>query len=106
MIQRTTGIFEQRSVLLDRIAAGSAFTANANSNLTQVGRILRDERITLEAVYYPFIRELLSTLETDTFYLAMDESSHQRDFNIFQVGLVTDAMVLPLGSFVYAPDAA
>src|SRR5215210_7516706 len=106
LIQLTSGIFEQRSALLERIAEGSAFTANTNSNLTQVGRILRDERITLERVYYPFIRELLNTMETDTFYLAMDESSHQDDFNIFQVGLVTDALVLPLGCFLYAPDAA
>jgi hypothetical protein len=106
LIQLTTGIFEQRSALLERIAEGSAFTANSVSNLTQVGRILRDERITLAEVYYPFMREILSTMETDTFYLAMDESSHQDDFNIFQVGLVTDAMVLPLGCFLYATDAA
>jgi hypothetical protein len=106
LIQLTTGIFEQRSALLERSAEGSAFTANSVSNLTQVGRILRDERITLAAVYYPFMREIRSTMETDTFSLAMDESSHQDDFNIFQVGLVTDAMVLPLGCFLYATDAA
>jgi hypothetical protein len=105
LIQLTTGIFEQRSALLERIAEGSAFTATSVSNLTQVGRILRDERITLAEVYYPFMREILSTVETDTFYLAMDESSHQDDFNIFQVGLVTDAMVLPLGCFVYATNS-
>jgi len=51
LLQLVTGIFEQRSALLERIAEGSAFTANPVSNLTQVGRILRDERLTLAAVY-------------------------------------------------------
>jgi hypothetical protein len=105
LIQLTTGIFEQRSALVERIAEGSAFTATAGSNVTQVGRILRDERIPLEAVYYPLIQRLLAEMDTDMFYIAMDESSHQGDFHLFQVGLVTDAIVLPLGCFLYATNA-
>jgi hypothetical protein len=34
LLQLVTGIFEQRSALLERIAEGSAFTANPVSNLS------------------------------------------------------------------------
>ena len=54
-IQLVTGIFETRSLLIDTIADSSAFGATATSNATQVRRILRDLRLTLETVYYPFI---------------------------------------------------
>src|SRR3712207_738096 len=47
-IQLVTGIFEQRSLLLETIAESSVFTAADSSNVTQVRRILRDARITLE----------------------------------------------------------
>ena len=100
-IQLTTGIFEQRSVLMERIAEGSAFRGTMSSNTTQVRRILRDTRIHLETVYYPFIKSLLRELPNDVLYFSMDESAHTDGIQIFQVGIITDACTLPLGFIVY-----
>ena len=63
IIQLVTGIFERQSALITQIAKSSAFQANTDSsNETQVRRILRDERLFLASVYYPFIRQLLSEM--------------------------------------------
>ncbi len=47
-IQLVSGIFETRSLLIDTIADSTAFRATASSNATQVRRILRDLRLTME----------------------------------------------------------
>ena len=105
-IQLVTGIFETRSLLIDTIADSSAFGATATSNATQVRRILRDLRLTLETVYYPFIRSMLAAVPATDLYLTVDETSHGTDYNVVQVGWATDGMSLPLGMVIYAPDAA
>src|SRR3954453_7542422 len=46
-IQLVTGIFEERSLLLETIAESTAFSGTDSSNVTQVRRIIRDARITL-----------------------------------------------------------
>jgi hypothetical protein len=106
LIQLAAGIFEKRSVLLDTIAESTVFTAEPLSNVTQVRRIIRDERITLESVYYPLIAHLLSEMTTDVLYLTMDESSHGTDYQLFQVGLATDGISLPLGFLIYGSNDA
>jgi hypothetical protein len=105
-IQLVTGIFEQRSLLLETIAESSVFTGTDSSNVTQVRRIIRDARITLETVFYPFLKRLLAELPNDVLYLTLDETSHQTDYCVVQIGLATDGVSLPLGFHIYAPDAA
>ena len=61
-IQLVTGIFEQRSLLLETIAESTAFTGTDSSNVTQVRRIIRDVRITLNDVFYPLLKELIAEL--------------------------------------------
>jgi len=105
IIQLTAGIFERQSALVAEIAKASAFQANTDSsNETQVRRILRDERLFLCSVYYPFIRQLLKEMAPSELYLTIDESSHLDDFNIFGVALATDGMTIPLGWLLYATD--
>ena len=103
-VHLVTAVFEQRSLLLETIAESSVFTANANSNVTQVRRIIQDERLTLEAIYYPFVRSILAQIPTDVLYLTMDETSHHTDYNLIQVGWATDGVSIPLGFWVYAPN--
>lgn len=105
-IQLVTGIFEQRSLLLETIAESSVFTGTDTSNVTQVRRIIRDTRITLENVFYPFLKHLLTELPNDVLYLTLDETSHQTDYCVVQIGLATDGVSLPLGFHIYAPDEA
>jgi Transposase DDE domain len=105
LIQLVTGIFEQQSLLIEAIADASVFTGTDSSNATQVRRIVRDSRITLAEVYYPFLRQVLATLPGSLFYLTLDETSHASDYCVVQGGLATDAISLPLGYFLYAPDA-
>ena len=100
-VQLTTGIFAQRSLLLERIAEGTAFCATMESNTTQVRRIVRDTRIQCETVYYPCIKSLLSDIDDEVLYVSVDESAHMDGIRLFQVGLVTDACCLPLGFLVY-----
>src|SRR5262245_28164264 len=100
-----TGILEQQSLLLKAIAAGSCFQATPESNFTQVQRIIRDTRLTLEEVYYPFLAELLPAMPGDHAYVTLDQTSHADDFNLVLVGWATDAVSLPLGFVVYATDA-
>jgi len=106
LIQLAAGIFEKRSVLLETIAESTVFTAEPESNATQVRRIIRDERINLECVYYPMIAQLLRDLPGDLIYLTMDESAHGTDYQLFQVGLATDGVSLPLGFLIYATNDA
>lgn len=104
-IQLVSGMLESRSMLIEEIATSSTFRANASSNATQVRRILRDHRLTMERVYYPFIRAILATVPGTDLYLTVDATSHGTDYNVMQVGWATDGMSLPLAMFVYAPDA-
>ena len=105
-VQLVTGIFEQRSLLLETIAESTAFTGTDSSNVTQVRRIIRDVRITLNAVFYALLKELIAELPNEVLYLTMDETSHRTDYCVVQIGLATDGVSLPLGFHLYAPDAA
>jgi hypothetical protein len=69
-IQLVTGIFEQRSLLLETIAESSVFTGTDSSNVTQVRRIIRDARISLQNVFYPFLKHLLTELPNEVLYLS------------------------------------
>jgi hypothetical protein len=107
IIQLAAGIFETHSALISKIASSSAFQANTDSsNETQVRRILRDERLFLQSVYYPLIQQLLAEMHPSELYLTIDESSHGSDFNIFSINLITDATAIPLGWLLYATDDA
>lgn len=105
-IQLVTGIFEERSLLLETIAESSAFSGTDSSNVTQVRRIIRDVRITLKDVFYPLLEQLIAELPNDVLYLTIDETSHHTDYCVVQIGLATDGVSLPLGFHLYAPDAA
>lgn len=105
-IQLVTAIFEQRSLLLETIAESSVFTGTDSSNVTQVRRIIRDARITLQNVFYPFLEHLLTELPNEVLYLTLDETSHHTDYCVVQIGLATDGVSLPLGFHIYAPDEA
>jgi hypothetical protein len=107
IIQLAAGIFERQSALIASIAKASAFQANTDSsNETQVRGILRDERLFLEAVYYPFIQHLITEMAPSELYLTIDQSSHLDDFAIFGVALATDGLSIPLGWILYATDQA
>jgi hypothetical protein len=106
LIQLVTGILEQQSLLLKAIAAGSIFQATPESNFTQVQRIIRDTRLTLDEVYDPFLSELLPHIPGDHIYVTLDQTNHGGDFNLVLVGWATDAVSLPLGFLVYDTDAA
>ncbi len=73
------GIFEQRSLLLETIAESTAFAGTDSSNATQVRRIIRDARISLNDVFYPLLQELIAELPNEVLYLTMDETSHHTD---------------------------
>ena len=105
-IHLVTGIIEQQSLLLRAIAAGSPFQATPESNVTQVQRIIRDTRLTLETVYYPFLRRILAALPGDHAYLTLDQTNHGADFNLVLVGWATDGVSLPLGCVLYPTDGA
>ena len=104
LVQRTTGILEHQSLLIEEIACGSAFRATAESNATQVRRIVRDMRLSLEQVYYPLIQALVADIPNDTIYLSIDESAHTNVVGLFQLALISDATALPLGFLVYDTD--
>jgi Transposase DDE domain len=100
------GIIEQHSLLVGAIAAASPFQAEPESNYTQVQRIIRDTRLSLESVYYPLLEQLLAALPDEEFFVTVDQTNHGKDFNLVLVGLATDGVSLPLGFLVYAPDEA
>jgi hypothetical protein len=105
-IQLVSGIFEQRSLLLEAISESSAFGGEDSSNVTQVRRIIRDSRITLQDVFYPLLEKLIAELPNEVLYLTLDETSHHRNYCVVQIGLASDGVSLPLGFHVYAPDEA
>lgn len=67
-IHLVAGIIEQQSFLIRAIAAGSPFQAEPESNYTQVQRIIRDTRLTLETVYYPFLTQLFAVMPGDRLF--------------------------------------
>jgi hypothetical protein len=99
-----TGIIEQQSLLIRAIAAASPFQAEPESNYTQVQRIIRDTRLTLETVYYPFLMQILATLPGQDAYITLDETAHTDAFNLILVGWASDAVSLPLGFVIYPTD--
>jgi hypothetical protein len=103
-IHLVTGIIEQQSLLIKAIAAGSVFQASPESNFTQVQRIIRDARLTLETVYYPLLASLLPLMPGEDAYVTMDQTNHGTDFNLGLVGWATDAVSLPLGFLVYGTE--
>jgi len=105
-VHLVTGIIEQQSLLLRAIAAASPFQAEPESNYTQVQRIIRDTRLTLETVYYPFLMQILASLPGQDAFITLDETSHTDAFNLILVGWATDAISLPLGFVVYQTDAS
>jgi hypothetical protein len=105
-IHLVTGIIEQQSLLVRAIAASSVFQAEPESNFTQVQRIIRDTRLTLETVYYPFLSHILAAMPGEQAYLSMDQTNHGKDFNLVLVGWATDAVSLPLGFLCYPTDGA
>src|SRR5215217_2836751 len=105
-VHLVTGIIEQQSLLVRAIAAASPFQAEPESNYTQVQRIIRDTRLTLETVYYPFLTHILAALPGDHAFITLDETNHGTDFNLVLVGWASDAVSLPLGFVVYPTDAS
>lgn len=105
-IHLVTGIVEQQSLLIRQIAAASPFQAEPNSNFTQVQRIIRDTRLTLESVYYPFLSQILAALPSDHAYITLDQTSHTDLYNLVLVGWATDGVSLPLGFVLYPTDGA
>lgn len=105
-VHLVTGIIEQQSLLIRAIAAASPFQADPESNYTQVQRIIRDTRLTLETVYYPFLMLILASVPGDRIFITLDQTNHNADFNLVLVGWATDAVSLPLGFVVYPPDGA
>src|SRR5215210_9401646 len=92
--------------MIRAIAAARPFQAEPESNYTQVQRIIRDTRLTLETVYYPFLTQLLAALPGQDAFITLDETSHTDAFNLILIGWATDAISLPLGFVVYATDAS
>jgi hypothetical protein len=76
----------------------------ANAHFLSRFGIIRDARLTLESVYYPFLSQLLPLLPGDHAYLTLDQTNHGSDFNLVLVGWATDAVSLPLGFVVYGTD--
>jgi hypothetical protein len=105
-VHLVTGIIEQQSLLIRAIAAASPFQAEPESNYTQVQRIIRDTRLTLETVYYPFLQQIVAILPGEHSFITLDETNHGTEFNLVLVGLATDAVSLPLGFVVYPTDGS
>jgi hypothetical protein len=103
-VHLVTGIIEQQSLVLGAIAAASPFQAEPESNYTQVQRIIRDTRLTLETVYYPFLHHILAAMPGEHAYLTLDQTNHGPQFNVVLLGWASDGISLPLGFVVYATD--
>ena len=103
-VHLVSGIIEQQSLLLRQIAAGSPFQAAAESNFTQVQRIIRDTRLSLETTYYPFLAHILAALPSDHAYITLDQTSHTDLYNLVLVGWASDGVSLPLGFVLYPTD--
>ena len=103
-VHLVTGIIEQQSLLIRQIAAASPFQAEPESNYTQVQRIIRDTRLSLETVYYPFLMQILAGLPRKDIFITLDETAHSDTFNVVLAGLASDAVSLPLGFVIYPSD--
>lgn len=71
-----TGIIERQSLRIGKIAAASPFHGEVESTYTHVQRIIRDTRLGLESVYYPFLRRILEAVPGDHAFITLDETSH------------------------------
>lgn len=105
-VHLVTGIIEQQSLLLRAIAAASPFQAEPESNFVQVQRIIRDTRLSLETVYYPFLMQILTAMPGEEAYITLDQTNQGKLFNLVLVGWASDGVSLPLGFVVYPTDGS
>jgi hypothetical protein len=105
-VHLVTGISEQPSLLIRAIASASPFQAEPESNYTQVQRIIRDTRVTLETVSYPVLMQLLAALPGQDASITRDETAHTDAFNLILVGWATEAVSLPLGFVIDPTDGS
>ncbi|WP_288087995.1 hypothetical protein [Roseiflexus sp.] len=68
------GYRHDRTTIAVAIAAGSPFQATPERNDTQVQRMIRDARRTLETVYDPFRRPIPAAVPSAHGYLPLDQT--------------------------------
>jgi hypothetical protein len=105
-VHLVSAIIEQQSLLIRASAAASRFPAEPESNYSQVQRIIRDTRLRLETVYYPFLMQILAELPGQDAFITLDEPSHTDGFKVVLLGWPTDAVSLALGFVVYPTDGS
>ena len=98
-----TGLIRGQSSNFDRIGRKSGYRGGAKfpSRVKLIHRFIKNEHVTYEAHYLPFIEVIIASLGLTEFRLSIDSSQVGRNCLVLVIGLVYKKRVIPLVWVVY-----
>jgi hypothetical protein len=96
-----TGLIRGKSSHFEHIGAKSGATAKYGSRVKQIHRFIKNEHVTYESHYLPFIELVIASLGLSEFRLSIDSSQVGRNCLILTIGLVYKQRVIPLVWMIY-----
>lgn len=96
-----TGLVRGKSSDFEKIGSQSGARAKNPSRVKQIHRFIKNEHVSYEAHYLPFISLVITSLGLSEFRLSIDSSQAGRNCLILTIGLVYKKRVIPLAWLVY-----
>lgn len=96
-----TGLIRGKSSHFEQIGAKSGATAKYGSRVKQIHRFIKNEHVTYETHYLPFIELVIASLGLEEFRLSIDSSQVGRNCLMLTIGLVYKQRVIPLVWMIY-----
>jgi hypothetical protein len=96
-----TGLIRSKSSHFEHIGAKSGATAKYGSRVKQIHRFIKNDHVTYESHYLPFIELVIASLGLTEFRLSIDSSQVGRNCLMLIIGLVYKKRVIPLVWLVY-----
>lgn len=96
-----TGLIRSKSSHFEQIGAKSGATAKYGSRVKQIHRFIKNDHVTYETHYLPFIKLVIASLGLVEFRLSIDSSQVGRNCLMLTLGLVYKKRVIPLVWLIY-----
>jgi len=96
-----TGLIQSKSSHFEQIGAKSGVTARYPSRVKQIHRFIKNEHISYETHFMPFIEIVIASLGLTEFRLSIDSSHVGRGCLMLTIGLVYKKRAIPLVWMVY-----
>jgi hypothetical protein len=96
-----TGLVRGKASHFEQIGAKSGATAKYGSRVKQIHRFIKNEHVSYETHYMPFIKLVIASLGLVEFRLSIDSSQVGCNCLMLTIGLVYKQRVIPLVWMIY-----